>query len=209
MKNLTKLFRLAQITRSMPQYGYAVAEISKHDLSDLAQHQYLVTFITWRLCRLVKNAGGKVDMEKAMEFALIHDFGELFGGDIAMPYGKANPKAREKAKAFEAENQKYLAQFFDADAGYYQSLSDEIMDAKSDEALISKIADYIECTHYKLYIRHFSKGDVVMAKKKIDVWVKSLKDPVAKKELGKFLKLWVKELDQKDIKEIFDFIKSK
>ncbi len=207
MQNLTKLFRLIEITRSQPQYGYALAEIPKQDLSDLAQHQYLVTFIAWQLCRLVNKAGAKINMEKVLEFALIHDLGELFGGDIAMPYGKANPRARKLAKAFEAENQKYLARFFGDDQKYFKALGAEILNAKSDESLIAKIADYIECTHYKLYLHRFSKGDVVMAQKKIDVMIKKLRDPIARQELAKFINSWAKELNAKDVAEILDSAK--
>jgi len=203
MKNLTKLFRLVEITRSQPQYGYALSEIPKGDLSDLAQHHYLVTFMAWRLCRLVNNAGASIDTEKVLEFALIHDLGELFGGDIAWPYGKANPKARRLAKAFEAENHRYLSQYFDQDNKYFKYLAKEILSAKSNESLIAKIADYIECTHYKLYIHRINKDDVIMVKKKIDNFIKKLKDPIAKKELGNFTNFWAKELTQKEIKEIF------
>ena len=207
MKNLTKLFRLIEVTRSQPQYGYALGEIAKHDLSDLAQHQYLVAFMTWRLCRLVNLAGAKINMERALEFALVHDLGELFGGDISMVYGKANPKARKLAKAFEAENQRYLAQFFDDDSKYFKALGKEILTAKSDEALIAKIADYMECTHYKLYVRRFSKGDVVMVKKKMDVFVKKIKDKVAKTQLKTFTDTWAKDLLRSSNEEIFAQIK--
>ncbi len=116
MDHLAKLFKLLEITRSQPQYGYALAGIPKGELSDLAQHHYLVTFIAWQLALSVQSKGAKINVQKVLEYSLIHDLGELFGGDIAMPYAKANPKARILAKAFEAENQKYLANFFGAQA---------------------------------------------------------------------------------------------
>src|SRR5688572_26987474 len=101
MKKLTTLFRLLELTRAQPQYGYILAEIPKSDLSDLAQHHYLVTFVAWRLAVLVVQKGGKINLERVLELSLIHDLGELFGGDISMPYARANPAARNAAKEFE------------------------------------------------------------------------------------------------------------
>src|SRR5579872_6043877 len=127
MNHLAKLFKLLEITRSQPQYGYALAGIPKAELSDLAQHHYLVTFIAWQLALSVQAKGAKINVQKVLEFCMVHDLGELFGGDIAMPYAKANPKARTLAKAFEAENQNYLSAFFGPQSKHYKELSDEIM----------------------------------------------------------------------------------
>lgn len=207
MNNLTKLFRLIEITRAQPQYGYVLAEISKNDLSDLAQHHYLVTFIAWQLARMVKQAGADINMEKILEFSLIHDLGELFGGDIAMPYAKANPSAREKAKAFEAENQKYLATFFGSGQSYFQELVDEIMNVATDEGIIAKIADYIEVTHYKLYVHRLSKGDVAMAMHKMRLIVDKLTDKIAQRELLAFLEQWSSELGDGKLEELFESAK--
>ena len=141
--SLSKLFRLLELTRAQPQYGYVLAEIPKSDISDLAQHHYLVTVMAWQLARHIKRAGGQIDSEKVLEISLIHDLGELFGGDIAMPYAQANPPAREFAKKFEAENMKYLAHFFAADTDHFNELAAEAMKPTSAEGLVAKIADYI------------------------------------------------------------------
>ncbi len=194
MDSLTTLFRLLQIARSQPQYGYALSGISKSDSSDLAQHHYLVTMITWQLARMVKRAGAKIDVEKALEFALIHDLGELFGGDIAMPYARANPKARQAAKAFERENQKFLAQYFGEDAAYFDALSQEVLDAKSDEALISKIADYIEVTHFKIFVQRSTEADRVMIATKLKEKIDHLSDTKAKAVLEVWVADWVASL---------------
>ena len=146
-----------ELMRSQPQYGYALSGIPKAELSDLAAHHYLVTFMAWQLARHCQRAGAKINIERVLEFAMLHDLGELFGGDIAMPYGKVNPRARKLAKAFERENQKFMARFFGADKKYISRLTDEILTAKSDEGIIAKVADYLEVTHYKLYVGFFRK----------------------------------------------------
>lgn len=192
-----------ELTRSQPQYGYALAGIQQDELSNLAEHHYLVTFAAWQLARQVKNAGAKIDVQKVLEFSLIHDLGELFGGDISMPYAKANPKAREYAKAFEEENQKFLSRFFGDEQEYFKELGHEILDAKSDEALISKIADYIEVTHYKQYVKVFSKKfDIDLIEPKLQSVISKMKDPIAKKFLSKFIKNWSEDIVKKEIPEI-------
>jgi 5'-deoxynucleotidase YfbR-like HD superfamily hydrolase len=202
MDHLTDLFKLMQLTRSQPQYGYALAGIQQDELSNLAEHHYLVAFTAWQLALGVVTLGAKIDIQKVLEFALIHDLGELFGGDIAMPYARANPKAREYAKAFELENQKYLARFFGPQKEHFTALGEEILDAKSDEAIIAKLADYIELTHYKIYVKVFSQFDVDLAKPKLDSMILKINDRIAKEHLAKFVVAWVKDLPNKNIQEI-------
>ncbi len=204
MNSLTTLFRLIQTTRAQVQYGYILAEIPKSEISDLAQHHYLVSFVAWQLARLAIRSGAKLDMGKVLEYCLIHDLGELFGGDISMPYAKANPIAKEKAKEFEMENQRYLAKFFGDDQEHFQELSDEIMDAKNDEALIAKLADYIEVTHYRLYVRNINLNSVVMASGKLASKIEQMHDPVAKRVLSEFIEQWLSEMGEGKFEEFFE-----
>ncbi|MDO8471032.1 MAG: HD domain-containing protein [bacterium] len=191
-----------ELTRSQPQYGYALAGIQQDELSNLAEHHYLVTFIAWQLVSNLKKMGAKVNVQKVLEFCLIHDLGELLGGDISMPYARANPKAREYAKAFEEENQRFLSKFFGSQSEHFKGLGHEILDAKSDEAIIAKMADYIEVTHYKQYVKAFSKFDTDLVKPKLASMVKKIKDPVSKKGLSEFVDNWINDLSKKEIPEI-------
>jgi len=204
MKNPTTLFRLIELTRSQPQYGYILAEIPKAQLSDLAQHHYLVTFIAWQLAAAANRAGGEINTEKVLEYALVHDLGELFGGDIAMPYAQANPPAREAAKSFERENQKYISRFFEDGQAEVQTLFTEVMQATTNEALIAKIADYVEVTQYKLYVGRLTAGDIKMARTKIEGNINKLTDAKAQKALKAFVRTWEKELGNGKLPELFE-----
>jgi 5'-deoxynucleotidase YfbR-like HD superfamily hydrolase len=203
MKHLTDLFTLMELTRSQPEYGYVLSGVKQDELSNLAEHQYLVTFVAWQIARQLKKRGAKIDLAKVMEFALIHDLGELFGGDISIPYAQVNPKAKEHAKAFEAENHKFLSKFFGDEKEYFKELSDEILDAKSDEALIAKFADYIEHAHYKQYTQTSTKKfDVDLAGPKLRDIVSKISDSVAKRELQNFIKTWAKDVGKKEATDI-------
>ncbi len=202
MKHLVSLFKLVELTRSQPQYGYTLSGIRQNDLSNLAEHHYLVTFMAWQLARQVKNKGADISIEKVLEFSLVHDLGELFGGDISMPYARANPKAKKFAKAFEEENQRFMARFFGDDLVYFQELGHEILDTQTDEGIISKIADYIEVTYFKQYMNQLTQFDVDLIKPKLQSMVEKMQDPVAKKELFVFVQDWVDTISEKSIPQI-------
>jgi 5'-deoxynucleotidase YfbR-like HD superfamily hydrolase len=193
MKHLTKLFHLLEITRNQPQYGYAIWGGGVR-MGNLAEHHYMVSMIAWQLASSVNSVGAKLDIAKVFEFASIHDIGELFGGDISMPYAKSNPKAREYAKKFEAENHSYIAKFFGGQSEHFKELSSEILDAESDEARIVKMADYLEVTHYKFFIGRFVQADIGLVAEKLDKMIGGMKDKIAKKELMAFVAEWKKEM---------------
>src|SRR3989344_2424446 len=111
MNNLVNLFKLIELTRSQVQYGYVLSGVRKHELSNLAEHHYLVVFMAWQLAKHLNAKGANLDEKKVLEIAIIHDLGELFGGDISRPYAMANPRARKLAKAYEFENIRFLRKY--------------------------------------------------------------------------------------------------
>lgn len=193
MDRLSSLFNILEITRQQPQTGYAIWGGNMR-LGNLAEHHYLVAMIAWQLAAQANRQGAQLDVQKVMEFALIHDLGELFGGDISMYYARANSAAREKAKAFEAENHRFLARFFGDEAAHFQALADEIMDAQSDEARIVKIADYLECTHYKHFTGTFMPADIDLIAGKLQRLVEGFDDPAAQQALAAFVARWSAEM---------------
>ena len=196
MQHLSKLFKLLELTRSMPQYGYALGGIKKEELSDLAQHQYLVTFIAWQLARNLKHEGHELNTERVMELAMIHDLGELFGSDINYFYGRLNRKAKKAARQFEDENIKYLSIFFGPDRRYFQGLAKELFEGKTPEAVVAKMADYIEALSYKKYIGALSKKHDTdkSAFEQVSYYTKNIKNKALKKVVLDFLKAWTKDL---------------
>lgn len=192
MNNLIDLINLLQITRIQPQYGYAVSGGNAR-IGNLAEHHYLVTMLAWQICEMVNSKGAKIDTYKVLKFSLLHDIGELFGGDIGMYYAKANPQARKFAKQFEEENQKYLSKFF-SNQEEMAGLTKEILESESDEAHISKIADYLEVNHYKFFNDQLKKKDIELIAPKLAEKVEKLKNDIAKKELLEFVEVWKEKM---------------
>ncbi len=149
--------------------------------------------LAWQLSELVNSKGANIDTYKVLKFSLLHDIGELFGGDIGMYYAKANPQARTYAKQFEEENQKFLSGFF-SNAKEVIELTKEILESGSDEAHISKIADYLEVTHYKFFNGQLKKKDVELVAPKLAEKIEKLTDRIAKGTLLEFVELWKEKM---------------
>lgn len=196
MKKIIELINLLQIARIQPQYGYAIAGGNAR-IGNLAEHHYLVTMIAWQLTELVNAKGARIDAHKVLKFCLVHDIGELFGGDIGMYYAKANPQARAYAKQFEQENQKFLSTFF-SNEQEVKDLTTEILESNSDEAHLAKIADYVEVTHYKLFNNQLKKKDIELVAPKLAEKVEIIKDEIAKKELSLFVETWKEKMASYD-----------
>jgi len=188
MEKIIDLINLLQITRAQPQYGYAIGGGNTR-IGNLAEHHYLVTMFGWQLADLVNKKGAKIDVYKVIKFCLLHDIGELFGGDIGMYYAKANPKARTFAKQFEEENQRFLSDYF-SDKKEILELTKEILESSSDESHIAKVADYLEVTHYKLFNDQLKKKDIELVAPKLAEKVEKIKDKIAREELLKFVESW-------------------
>lgn len=199
MKNLINLFKIIELTRSQVQYGYVLSGVRKHELSNLAEHHYLVTFMAWQMVESLNSAGAKLDTKKVLEISMIHDLGELFGGDISRPYAMANPKARKLAKAYELENQRFLKKYL---SGLPEKIWDDVMQPASDEALIFKLADLMECAHFLKYMGHYKPLDTKILKDKLPEVISKLKNIIAKREIGKFYKIWLSEIQKKSATEI-------
>lgn len=204
MKNLPNLFKIMQLTRAQVQQGYLLSGVQREKISNLAEHHYLVTFIGWQLAVNLKEAGANIDVQKVMEFCLIHDLGELMGGDISAWYAKMNPRARRFAKAFEVENQRYLAKFFGNDSKRFKKMSKEILDAKCDEALIAKVADYVESMNFMVYHGYFSEPRRKFTNEKVGGYIRKIKDKTTKKLLADFLSTWIKDVDKHDYIQILN-----
>ena len=193
MDELIKLINLLEITRNQPQYGYASMGGNAR-LSNLAEHHYLVAMIGWQLADFLNKKGAKIDVGRVIKFSLLHDIGELFGGDIGMYYAKANPQARKYAKQFEEENQRFLSKFF-TNQDEVLSLTKEILDSASDEAHISKIADYLEVTHYKLFANEFHvEKDLELVAPKLHEKIEKLHDEIAKQAMHAFIDGWFEKM---------------
>lgn len=195
------IFKFFQLTRSMPQTGYVTMDIQQEDLSNLAEHHYNVAMIAWYIARHLINNRIQVNMGRVLELSLLHDMGELFGGDIGMVYRKANPEALKLAKDLEASNQSFIASLFGNDSTHVKEVfeSDHTLDTL--ESIIVKTADYIEVTHFKIYIDKFSQKDIDLVLETMLKRINTVKDQKARETLTSFIQEWIEGIPGKTIEE--------
>lgn len=75
--------------KGMPRRGWVIREIKNPE--SIAEHTFRVTLMAWSLAQLKKE---KLNIERVMKMALIHDLCEIYAGDTT-PYDSILPKNRK------------------------------------------------------------------------------------------------------------------
>lgn len=114
----------------------------QHFPESVADHSFFVTYITSVLCELLRMRGEKVDSEKAITMALLHDMEERFSGDILSPF---KHHSKEVNSAIRVVNRKLISGVFEGLPKHiekqYTALWNEEGRQKSVEAQVVKMAD--------------------------------------------------------------------
>lgn len=82
----------------------------QHFPESVAEHSFYVAYFTQILCWLLEEEKTKVDSEKALQMALIHDQEEGFSGDILTPFKHFNDKV---ASAIREVNNETIEMMFE------------------------------------------------------------------------------------------------
>lgn len=75
----------------------------QHFEESVAEHSFYVAHITQVICWLLTEKKVKIDSNKAIQMALIHDQEEGFSGDILNPFKHFNPKVESAIKEVNKE----------------------------------------------------------------------------------------------------------
>lgn len=154
MEKLLALLSVVQLTKQQPLTGYSVAGIKLGELPSLAEHHYTSALSALFLTQKIKAAGGILDSEKLVNMLLIHDLGELFGGDIAAPLNRAYPELREyKDKIGDKAIELLFKNLTEIDQTYFKNLYTEFEHGSSDEKWVGKILDQLD---HQLFLEHVS-----------------------------------------------------
>lgn len=116
-----------------------------HFREDVAQHSYLTALYAMILADLERRRGTKVDVEKLLRMALLHDAEEASTGDIHHPF------KHQDIKFTESIDERALQWFHDLMRGLPDDLGDDYVqlrklsgDMNTTEAVILKAADKLE-----------------------------------------------------------------
>lgn len=114
----------------------------QHFPESVADHSYFCAYIVSILCHLLLQAEVRVDTQKALEMALVHDMEEMFSGDIVTPF---KHYSQEMEAAIRKVNKEMISDVF-ADlpcelANHYIALWNEEGVGETIEAQVVKVAD--------------------------------------------------------------------
>lgn len=105
--------------KHIPRTGWLLCNVPLTDVEDVAQHTFDVVTITLLLADELERRGKKLDRERALNMAIVHDWAEALVGDV--PYtalkhlGPTGAKKRIEKRALEdllrglPNKEKYLA----------------------------------------------------------------------------------------------------
>lgn len=75
----------------------------QHFHESVAEHSFYVAYFANILCEMLEEKGVKINKEKAMTMALVHDAEEMFSGDILTPFKYRSTEVREAIKKVNIE----------------------------------------------------------------------------------------------------------
>jgi len=142
-----KFFDDVMSLKRVPRSGWITYRISGHDVESVSSHSYSVAVIALVMSEIMRSRNQKVDVEKVLKMALLHDLSESLTFDISKAYlrylGRKGSvlKTRLERKAAsrilsDLQN-KQLARTFRAAIGGYSS-------SKTLEARIVHCADALD-----------------------------------------------------------------
>lgn len=134
------LERLNNLKR-MPRSGWLFCGVPLSEVEDVAQHSFEVSAITLLLIDELERSGVKLNPERALSMAILHDWAEASVTDFpytALKYlGSRDLKERMEQRALE-DNLRSISR-----GGRYLKLWQEFSERKTPEAKLVHAADYI------------------------------------------------------------------
>lgn len=188
MDKMLKLFSILQLTKEQPLTGYLAAGIKLSETCTLSGHHYTCALMGYFICQKIKANGGQIDEKKVVSTLLIHDLGELFGGDISGPLNRKYPELSTHKDAIGEKAVAMLADFMDEQTKTeFLALQQEFEKGNTDEKWVAKIIDQIE---HQFFLEqqncHYQARDVFMQNHIYNL-VDNLQDNKTKEVLTSFL----------------------
>jgi len=78
LQKIIVLFRL----KELPRQGYIQDGMKRNDADTVAAHSHMVAIISYFLAKYLSRKGVAVDIQKVLEYSILHDTGEAVTGEI-------------------------------------------------------------------------------------------------------------------------------
>ncbi len=83
---LAQLLEAMQSLKRIPRSGWIYAGVDPASVESVAEHSFSVAFLTLFLAEELVSKGEKVDVERALKMAILHDLSEALTFDISKKY---------------------------------------------------------------------------------------------------------------------------
>ncbi len=140
LKKILQFFLTIQWTKELPRQGFIAMGFKRNEADSVAAHSFATALLAYFLAKELKKQGQKIDPDKVLKMALVHDIGETIVGDVGT---FVKGMAGGVFKGIEEEGVKALVSELDS--------KDEILDLVSEyngrktlEARVCKVADNLD-----------------------------------------------------------------
>ncbi|NHK32543.1 MAG: HD family hydrolase [Asgard group archaeon] len=144
--NINNFLQNAIRLKKMVRSGWLYSGVSKSDVESVADHSYMVSLLSLIIALSKQEKGEKINLEKVLIMALLHDLPESVSQDIDRRIRKFSPEKYDAFKkeldvnAFESLINELPTNLVDKLSPYYQ----ELIEGKSQEARIVIEVDRLE-----------------------------------------------------------------
>ncbi len=82
LKKILKVFLTLQWAKELPRQGFIALGFKRNEADSVAAHSYTTALLAYFLAKNLQKQGEKIDPEKVLKMALLHDIGETIVGDV-------------------------------------------------------------------------------------------------------------------------------
>jgi len=130
VKVMIEKILLVQTLKRLPRMGWLIKGVQEPE--SIADHSFGVAFITLVLADVLEKRGKRIDVEKALKMAIVHDLAEAIITDIPLSAQEFVDKDKAEALVFK----KVFPEFYE--------LYREYQECSSPEAQLVRIADKLD-----------------------------------------------------------------
>lgn len=140
LEKILKVFLTLQWAKELPRQGFIAMGFKRNEADSVAAHSFSTALLAYFLAKSMHKSGEKIDPEKVLKMALVHDIGETIVGDVGT---FVKGMAGGVFKNIEEEGVKALVDGLDSKDEIIK-LVEEYNDRKSVEARVVKVADNLD-----------------------------------------------------------------
>ena len=140
LKKILKVFLTLQWAKELPRQGFIALGFKRNEADSVAAHSFSTALLAYFLAKQLQKGGEKIDAEKVLKMALVHDIGETIVGDVGT---FVKGMAGGVFKNIEEEGVKALVDGLDSKDEIIELVA-EYNDRKTLEARLVKAADNLD-----------------------------------------------------------------